>query len=270
MSYRQITAQRLDIIIGARILNGCWFITSVGIAVFQMRLLAQVWQETHQAIWTACIVSSWMLGSVLISRLDARKLRAPRLWGVSFVICSFIWLDVSPSLHLFSLPFHFTIVVGLGALILMAWLLGMMSTAWLAQRRPWPPVDERIALAKGLMSTMIGLCVVWVFPAWAGSLGLACLSPLLVLDFWPQAQCPLPLPGKVVDSWYDTSAGAERWQVQLRRRRLPLSWWWSYLTQRGYVSLIFLASSVSVILGGLWSAVPTPFASGLAGTHAAW
>jgi hypothetical protein len=273
MSYRQNTDRRLDALVGRRILNSCWFVTSIGIAIIQMRLLAQAWQQTHLATWTAGIASCWILGSVLFTRLDPRQQRAARLWGISFVICAFLEVRFLPASNLFFFPLSFSTqtLISRGELAVVAFLLGMMSTAWLVQRRPWSAVGERTSLAKGLLCTMVGLSVAWLFPAGAGTVGLACLSPLLVLDFWPQAQCPLPAPGKIMDTWYDTSLGADRWQLQLHRHRLPFGWWWSYLAKRGRLSIVLLASLVSVILGGVWSAVPTPFASSLsdlANSHA--
>ena len=271
MSYRQTTDQRLDVLIGVRVFNSSWFVTCIGIAIIQMQLLAQAWQESHLAAWTASIASFWILGSVLITRLDTRQQRAARLWGVSFIICAFLWVRFLLARDLLSslLPFD-TFIISLirgGELAVMALLLGMSSTAWLVQKRPWPAVHERISLAKALISTMVGLSAVWLFPAGAGTVGLVCLSPLLVLDFWPQAQCPLPAPGKMIENWYDTSEGADRWQLQLHKHRLPFGWWWSYLAERGRLSLALLASSVSVMLGGIWSAVPTPFASNLSDNH---
>jgi hypothetical protein len=284
MSYRQTTDQRLDMTIGVRIFNSSWFVTCIGIAIIQMLMLAQAWQECHLAVWTACVASFWMLGSVLITRLDTRQQRAARHWGVTFIVCAFLWVQflLAPPFHPLTptrgittfllsslLPFDtfiMTLIRG-GELAVIAFLLGMSSTAWLVQKRPWPAVNERISLAKALISTMVGLCVVWLFPAWAGTAGLVCLSPLLVLDFWPQACAPLPAPGKTIDNWYDTSEGADRWQLQLHKHRLPFGWWWSYLAKRGRLSLALLSSSVAVILGGIWSAVPTPFASNLSDSH---
>lgn len=269
MSHGQLADQRLDVIVGARIFNGCWFMAGLGIAIFQMRLLAQAWQQSHLAMWTACVASCWIVGSVLISRFDPRQQRSARLWGASCIICALLWLPIPLLAHSFSPSLPFSTAISLCELGISAFLMGIVSTAWIVQRRPWPAVGERTALAKGLMGTMVGLCVVWLFPAWAGSLGLICLFPLLVLDFWPQAQCPLPAPGKMLDNWYDISQGADRWQLRLNKRRLPRGWWWSYLVQRGHLFLVFLASSIAVILGSIWSAVPTAFAAGLFEIHAA-
>ena len=122
------------------------------------------------------------------------------------------------------------------------------------------------------MGTTGGLFTVWVLPAWAGLIALACLIPLLALDGRPAARSPLPAIGSVVESWVGRYWNPDRWQVQLEVRSLPHNWWWSYLAKRaqdsrGYVPLTLLASGSAVILGAVWGAVPTPFAAGLAGMH---
>src|SRR5713226_6638977 len=106
MNYRQTTDQRLDVTIGIRIFNSSWFVTCIGIAIIQMQMLAQAWQESHLAVWTACVASFWMLGSVLITRLDTRQQRAARLWGVTFIVCAFLWVQflLAPDLLFSVLP----------------------------------------------------------------------------------------------------------------------------------------------------------------------
>ena len=151
-------------------------------------------------------------------------------------------------------------------------LLGTISTAWLVQRRPWPEASECAALARGLLGTTAGLFTVWVLPAWAGLIALACLIPLLVLDSRPAGRSSLPAIGSVVENWVGRYWNPERWQIQLEVRSQPRNWWWSYLASRaqdsrGYIPLTLLASGSAVILGAIWGAVPTPFAAGLAGTH---
>jgi hypothetical protein len=64
----------------------------------------------------------------------------------------------------------------------------------------------------------------------------------------------------------------DRWQLQLDRRALQRRWWWSSLRERsldsqGYLPLSLIASGIAVILGGVWGAVPTPFAASLGATH---
>jgi len=78
--------------------------------------------------------------------------------------------------------------------------------------------------------------------------------------------------GRVAASWIGRYWTADRWQLQLDQRTRPLRWWWSFLRERsqdsqGYLPLSLMASGVAVILGGIWGAVPTPFAASLGATH---
>ncbi|MBA2284930.1 MAG: hypothetical protein H0W02_05575 [Ktedonobacteraceae bacterium] len=267
MGYSQHTHQRIDAVIGARLLNTCWFVTGVGISIAQMRLIAQDWYQGHLALWAACVASAWLVGSVFSAiLLSSRRHTAVRLWGCGFLACTLLWLYV-PMTPRF-LPAN--IILSTGEFALIAFLLGLMSTAWLLQRRPWPPVGERTALAKGALAMLVGLGAVWLFPNFSGALEIACLSPLLLLDFWPQSQAPLPAPGRMIDNWYDTNEGADRWRLQLNRGKLFRRWWWAYLARRGRLSLILLASAISIILGSVWSALPTPFAGDLLAGGQIW
>jgi hypothetical protein len=122
------------------------------------------------------------------------------------------------------------------------------------------------------VGTTVALFIVWVLPAWAGLIALACLIPLLTLDSRPAGCSPLPAIGSVAESWVGRYWNPDRWLVQLDVRSQPRDWWWSYLAKRaqdsrGYIPLTLLASGSAVILGAIWGAVPTPFAAGLAGTH---
>ena len=144
--------------------------------------------------------------------------------------------------------------------------------AWLAQWRLWSPAGERVTLTRALVGTTAGLFVVWVLPTWAGLLGLTCVMPLLAFDVRFARRAPQPEEPGVVEAWV-----VRYWRPDLRPLRLstatlPRNWWWSYLVERareskGYVLLTLLASSVAVILGGIWGAVPTAFAGGMLETH---
>ncbi len=209
---------------------------------------------------------------LVIGSLAGTRLRATaRLWGSCLIVCTLLWL-IGPQLVSWRIAHVTTALLSDCALMVTAWFLGAISTAWLVQQRPWPVPGERTALARGLIGITTGLLTVWVLPAWAGLIALTCLIPLLALDGLPAARSPLPAIGSVVERWVSRYWNLEWWQVQLDVRSLPHKWWWSYLVERsrdskGYVPLTLLASSSAVILGAVWGAVPTPFAAGLAGTH---
>ena len=273
MSYETYAEQKIDVVVGGRLFNISWLITNLGICVLQMLLLAQAWQQSHLATWTACVAGCWLLGSLLTARLgvEPRSPRTTRLLGFGFSACALLWVRmlaaVAPRFSL--LPLNLATILIASETLVIALLLGALSGAWLAQQRPWPRLDERVALGRGLCGTVIGLCIVWLLPAYAGAIGLLCLAPLLALDCWPQAQCPLPTPGKLLDAWYDSNGETNRRRMRLNRRDLPRGWWQRYLAQRGRLFLTLLGSSATIFLGAVWYAVPTPFAAGLAATHAA-
>lgn len=273
MSYGSYAEQKIDVVVGARLFNISWLITNLGICALQMRLLAQTWQQSHLATWTACVACGWLLGSLLIARagLESRPPFATRLLGFGFAACALLWIRmpvmVAPRFSLLSL--NLVTLIGASEMMVIAILLGALSGAWLAQQRPWPRIDERVALGKGLCGMVVGLCLVWLLPAYAGAIALLCLTPLLLLDCWPRAQCPLPTPGKMLDAWYDSNGEMNRRRIRLNRHDLPPGWWRRYLAQRGRLFLTLLGSSAAIFLGAVWYAVPTPFAADLAAIHAA-
>lgn len=270
MSYGSYAEQKIDVVVGARLFNASWLITGLGICTLQMRLLAQAWQQSHLAVWAACVAGGWLLGSLLTSRtgIEAHSPRTTRLLGFGFAACALLWIrmPVAPNASLLSLSL--VSLLEASEMVVVAILLGALSGAWLAQQRPWPSPNERVALSKGLCGTVVGLCIVWLLSAYAGAIGLLCLAPLLLLDCWPQAQCPLPTPGKLLDIWYDSNSATGR-RLRLNRRDLPPGWWRRYLAQRGRLFLTLLGSSAAIFLGAVWYAAPTPFAAGLVADHSA-
>jgi hypothetical protein len=267
MKNTHITQHIVDLALGRRIFTGCWFSAGLGVSIFQMLLLAQAWSVSRQALVPACVASAWVLGSLLGMRLRA----AARLWGSCFIAATLLWL-LGPHVVSWRMVHVSIALLNDGALLVLAWILGAISTAWLLQPRPWPEAFERATLARGLIGITTGLLTVWVLHTWSGLIALACLLPLLALDCQPAARSPLPAAGSVVENWVSRYWNTERWQVQLDGSSLPRTWWWSYLVERardskGHVQLTLLASSSAVILGAVWGAVPTPFAAGLAETH---
>jgi hypothetical protein len=189
------------------------------------------------------------------------------------VLCALFWLDGTRFIFLQTttklLPME---VVQMSCLIAFALLLGTISTAWLSQRRFWSPAGEQVTLSRALVGTTAGLFVVWVFPAWAGMLGLLGVLPLLVFDLRFANRAPQPEETGVVEAWVSRYWQPESRQLRFLSSALPRNRWWSYLVERtqeskGFLLLTLLASSAAVILGGVWGAVPTAFAGGMLETH---
>jgi hypothetical protein len=267
MKRKLATSRTTDLAIAGRIFTGCWLSASLGVSILQMTLLAQAWFISRSALVPACMVSSWVLGSLLGARLRA----TPRLLGGCLVACVLLF-PVAPRLISWRVALVPTTFLDEGALVVVAWLLGTTSTAWLMQPRPWPTASEGAALARGLIGTTTGLFIAWVFPAFAGLMALTCMVPLLALDCRPAGRSPLPAIGGAVENWVSRYWTPLRWQVQLDERSLPHTWWWSYLVERardsrGFMQLSLLASSSVIMLGAVWGAVPTSFAASLAETH---
>jgi len=258
--------QMIDPVVGRRLLNACWFFAGLGISTLQMLLLAQAWHVSARAIVPACIVGAWMIGSLC----GARLCYDGRVGGSSLLLFALLWLGGSQHVS-----WHITLpplaLVQLCALSVVALVLGTISTAWLSHRPGWSPVGERTTLARGLISTTVGLVVVWMLPKWSALIGLTCLLPLLALDFLPAARCSLPRAGSVLEDWISRYWNRSRWQPQLQERGLGRNL--SSLAGRSmdaqqYLHLTLLASGTAVIMGGIWGAIPTPFAGGLVATHA--
>src|SRR5512135_3331001 len=180
MRRTHVTQQMIDPVIGRRIFTLCWFCAGLGVSILQMLLLAQTWSVHRQALAPAFVVSAWVLGSLFGTRLRNMTLR----WGGGLLACTLLW---SIGTRLVSWRIGLVPITWLSdsALIMSALLLGAISTAWLVQRRPWPAVGERTTLARGLVGTTAGLCIVWLLPAWAGLIAIANLIPLLILDGRP-------------------------------------------------------------------------------------
>jgi len=267
MSQHYRVEKAIDPAIGRRLQGTCWLLTGLGISTLQMLLLAQAWSLSQQALVPACMASAWMLGALCGVRVRADA----RLGGSCLLLCVLLWQGGTrlASWQLTLLPIA---IWHLGALALLALVLGTIGTAWLSQRRLWSPAGERVTLARALVGTTAGLFVVWVLAAWSGLLGLACIIPLLAFDFWSARRAPQSGETGVVEAWIGRYWQAEQRPLRLHTASLPRNWWWSYLVGRareskGYVLLTLVASSTAVILGAVWGAVPTVFAAGLLETH---
>ncbi len=269
MSQRYRVEKAIDQTIGRRMLSTCWLLAGLGSSILQMLLLAQAWSLHQQAFVPACMASAWVLGVLfgMRVRVDAR------LWGSCLVCCVLLWLGgtrlISLQITTLLLPVG---IVHLCALAVVALLLGMISTAWLSQRRLWSPAREQVTLARALVGTTAGLFVVWVLPTSSVLLGLACVIPLLAFDYRFARRFPQAGEPGVVEAWVARYWRPEFRPLRLRTASLPRNWWWSYLVERsreskGYMLLTLLASCAAVIPGSVWGAVPTAFAGGMLETH---
>ncbi len=269
MRSRYAVEQKIDLVAGRRVFNGCWLSASLGISISQMLLLAQAWHVSQQAIVPACMMSSWTLGTLV----GARERNDPRIWGGSYLACTLLWLGPSAFVSWHApLSKVLSVSVDIVALAMVALFLGASSTAWLSQQRAWPSVGERTMQVRSLVGLTVGLVVVWMLPSWAGFLALSCCLPLLALDSLAAGRGPLPTPDGGAAHWISRYWTGARWDLQLDERALPRNWWRSSPGERshpprGDLPLTLLASSVTVMLGGVCGAVPTPFAGGLRTTH---
>src|SRR5450759_1326312 len=68
MRRTHITEQTIVPVLGRRIYTMCWYCAGLGVSILQMLLLAQAWSVNRLAIAPACMVSAWVLGSLVGSR----------------------------------------------------------------------------------------------------------------------------------------------------------------------------------------------------------
>src|SRR5216683_4471679 len=132
MKHTSAIQRTLDLVIGRRIFTTCWLSASLGISIVQMRLLAQTWLVIPHALAPACLMSAWILGSLVGLRVSS----VTRVWGSSSLACTLLWL-IGPSLVSWHLPPGMVppALVSMASLASIALLLGASSTAWLAQQR---------------------------------------------------------------------------------------------------------------------------------------
>jgi nitrate/nitrite transporter NarK len=265
-------AYELENAVSGRISNGCWFVAACGVAVFQGALLAQAWDQDQSALRTASIAGAWLLGLVVGQHVRYALRRAtfpalPLLAGVAYLCCALgWWLALTPALA--ARPAGDPLGLAL-VLVVVAFLMGVTSTCWLGQRRPWPAIGEPATVSRGLICLTLGLCIAWTWPAWVGWIGLLLVIPLIALDLYPAARSPLLAHGGLVDALIDRDGGdpATWLPLQLERRGGSRWWWVSYFVRRRYLPPILLSTGLSVMTGAIWYSVPTPFAAHLVRVH---
>ncbi len=271
MKQLPVIHRAMDLTLSRRVFTVCWLSAGLGISTLQMLLLAQGWYLSRQALLTALLASAWALGSFAGTRFSG----SARLRGSGCLACVLLWLG-HPLLVAWYVPhtLHLSpVLLGNMLLALLAVLLGTCSAAWLAQQRPWPSAGEKTILVRSLVGLTIGLLVAWILPAVGGFIALACCLPLLLLDVFLSSRTPLHPAGSIAARWMDRYWNMEGWSMQLERRGLLRDW--SGLFQRGRpgsardtLPLFWLASAVTVLIAGVWGAVPTPFAAKLSEAHA--
>jgi hypothetical protein len=261
-----------DTAVRGRILNGCWLLAAAGISIAQMRLLAQAWHQDQHAAQTACVVSAWLIGALLggiaNNALSRRSAPPAIIWGVAFLGSALAWRTWVQAIGLSSVP-HLIPGLAEGALTLMgmALLLGLLSALWLGQQRSWVAVGERAPLFRNAACPTFGLVMVWCYPNESDLVGLVCLLPLLSLDLFTLSFTPRISWSGMTGTLLAGRADPARWlPLRLERPGRMRGWWRTYLVQRGYIIHALLASGTAILLGGLWSALPTPFAGALAQT----
>jgi hypothetical protein len=255
-----------------RLVGACWFSGSLGVAILQMRLFAQVWQHgNHSAFIVALVSSAWLLGAFLSTLRHVES----RAWGYALVACVFFWeLASFIDWQRLALPYSYiplaTIVELAGAGLSFGWI----STTWLNQSRPgWPVVGERWILAAALTCGTAGLVIVWMTVSndiVSAVIGIVLLFPLLLQEARSPWIRPLPTPGTLAGRWQQRmqrGRGASAMPVHLDIRALPRGWWWTYLVARGRLALTLYASCLAIILGSMWAVLPTAYAGSLQTVH---
>ena len=260
-----------DISIGETFLNGSWLLAAAGISVTQMLLLAEAWRQSQLATLTACVASAWFIGA-LLGRIAANALRrgsAPPaiVWGVAFPGSALIlqlWArGIDNTSALPSSPDPATRIL---LCLVLALVLGLLGALWLGQSRKWEPVGARAELCRNAVCPMFGLVMVWCFPQGSDLVGLVCLLPLLLLNLLDHFCVQrISLAGRVTGNMLCPQAGPASWPpLRLEWQLGRIGWWRTYLVQQGYAVQTLLASGTAILLGALWSVLPTPFAAGLA------
>jgi len=277
MSYRKQRAAPLPTpssAVTGIVRNGSWFTAVWGATVFLAVVLAQAWNEAQSATRTACIASAWLLGCLLGVRLRYALRRstfvAAPLWACAYLACALAWqLAIAPWLELS--PLNRPAALWNAALLLgaVAFLMGVTSTCWLGQGRPWFAAGEHVSLAREMVCLPLGLFVTWALPQWTVLLGFLFLVPLFVLDLAHAVRLAVSAGGGTDDarSWASAGGPAAWPHLQLDRRGSSRWWWVAYLARRRYIPPTVLATGLLVVTGGIWFSIPTPFVATLVLTH---
>lgn len=274
MVFKPKGSKTVDPILGSRLFNTFWLAASLGGATLQLRLLAQALSLIQadgagrfQGTLIACFGIAWLVGELVGHALCGRAGRVT--WGTWLLGTALAWLVTASSGFAFRLPIPGG-VFSLGALGLLAFLLALFSFSWMGQERPWPALRTGTRLTARLIGVLVGLCAAWLLPDWSGTIGVVLLLPLLSLDLWPAARCPLQEPRRTrvarTSLWV---RNAPAWNAAQPGpapavQRMQVGWWWFWLASRRLLSLTLMESATTVILSSVWLVVPTLYALTLA------
>jgi len=262
----------LDTTMRGRILNGCWLSAAAGTSIAQMLLLSQAWRQNHHAAPSACVASAWLIGALIggvVHNALRRRSAPPAIaWGVAFLGSAVGWRTWAPPVSHSSVPpLMPDLVAGTLPLLGMAFLLGLLSSLWLGQQRSWAAVGERAVLFRNAACLTFGLVIVWCYPTGSDLVGLVCLLPLLSLDLLTSSFNPRISWTGMTGTLLAQRADPACWlPLRLERQPRMADWWRTYLVHRGYAVHTLLATGSAILVGAVWSAIPTPFAGGVAET----
>src|SRR5437763_666983 len=146
------------------------------------------------------------------------------------------------------------------------WLLAAAGTS-IAQMLLLAQAWHQDQHAARIACLTFGLVIVWCYPNWSDPVKLFCLLPLLSLDLLTSSFNPRISWTGMTRTLFAQRADPARWlPLRLERQPKMAGWWRTYLVHRGYAVHTLLATGTAILMGAVWSAIPTPFAGVLAET----
>jgi hypothetical protein len=220
----------------------CWLAASLALAVLQLRLFVSLLTLDHAPLGVGTLIGllalSWTLGVVLGRGWSPQG--STCLWsGLTLAVTlSCLWI-VLPYLSLLQAQGRYPELVILLAACVCVTATAAVSTAWMSATRRWTSGHTCQLLATGL--PVVALCLVWFWPVWSNLVACVGLLPLLALDTLP-------------DTWYPVQP--EQKTITIEPEGARLSGW----EQRRMRTLVLLSLLVEVLLGALFSVLPTCYA----------
>jgi hypothetical protein len=218
----------------------CWLAATFSQATLQLRLFARVITFDHAPLGIGTLIGlfalSWMLGTTLGRGWSSHGSKC--LWsGLSIGVTMVgIWIMV-PYFTLLQALGQFSEPVGLFILFIYVAATAVVFSAWMSTTRPWNPGEYAQLIATGF--PVAALCFAWFVPYWSDLIASVGLLPLFVLDCMADVRC---------SSQPAQQEMAGVLPVATRSLRLEQHW------QR---ALMLLSLLVDVLLGALFSVLPT-------------